>query len=117
MNFPAQPIIEKPDVEVATSNSTLAEVIPLCSFNGTPAQYYIGYASIAKSELPRIVGAVSSEMVEKAIVNLLGKGTEAMPWPVVLDLHKKLLYHSFDAHTNEMSAIMGWKAFIAGELK
>tara|TARA_R110002033_G_scaffold43050_2_gene84489 strand:+ start:1079 stop:1438 length:360 start_codon:yes stop_codon:yes gene_type:complete len=113
MNRYKAPYIEKSDLEVATVTSGLKKEVPLCSFNGKFAQYYIGYAGSTTNKRSKIVGAVSAEMVEKAIFNLLGKGPEDMPWPVVLDLQKDIIYHTFHAHSEEISAIMGWNKFVA----
>ncbi|MEH6682832.1 MAG: hypothetical protein V7724_19985 [Sediminicola sp.] len=83
--------------------------IPKCSFLGIPANYYIGFADKDGIDNVRIVGAVCAQMVEKGLVNLLGKGSGELNWPVVLDLNKKVCYHSFEAHVMDISAVMGWK--------
>lgn len=80
-----------------------------CSFSGKPADYYIGLSKNTKGESVRIVGSVSSEMVEIAINKLLGQGFGEIKWPVILDLNKELIYHSYDAHNKGLSAIFGWK--------
>jgi hypothetical protein len=95
-----------------TSLGAVTEV-PKCSFLGIPADYYIGFAEKNEIINVRIVGAVCAQMVEKAIVNLLGQGSGEMRWPVILDLEKKMCYHSYEAHKKEISAIMGWKDHLA----
>ncbi len=80
-----------------------------CSFSGKPADYYIGLSKNTKGESVKIVGSVSSEMVEIAINKLLGQGFGEIKWPVILDLNKELVYHSYDAHNKGLSAIFGWK--------
>jgi hypothetical protein len=84
-----------------------------CSFSGKPADYYIGLSSKtkAKAESIKVVGSVCSEMVEMAINKLLIQGLGGSQWPVVLDLDKKLLYHTYDADKQGLSAILGWKEY------
>lgn len=84
-----------------------------CSFTGKPADYYIGLSSKTKAKTGsiRIVGSVCSEMVEMAINKLLSQGLGGSQWPVVLDLDKKLLYHTYDADKQGFSAILGWKEY------
>ncbi|MCK5440569.1 MAG: hypothetical protein KAJ23_01635 [Maribacter sp.] len=84
-----------------------------CSFSGKPADYHIGLSSKtkAKAESIRIVGSVCSEMVEIAINKLLSQELSGSQWPVVLDLDKKLLYHTYDADEQGLSAILGWKEY------
>lgn len=84
-----------------------------CSFSGSSADFYIGLSGISGSNSIRIVGAVCEEMVETGINKLLGKGFEEIKWPVVLDLKKKLLFHSHDAYQEGTSAILGWKAYLS----
>jgi hypothetical protein len=57
----------------------------------------------------RIMGAVTHNMVETGINKLLGQGWDDIKWPVVLDMQKKLLYHSYEAHQKGASAILGWQ--------
>ena len=83
-----------------------------CAFSGSTADYYIGLSgkqSIDKNV--RIVGAVSSDLVETAINKLLGQGSDGFKWPVVLDLKKNILFHSHEAHQNGTSAILGWQEY------
>ena len=61
----------------------------------------------------RIMGAVSNEMVETGINKLLGQGWDDIKWPVVLNMHKKVLYHSYEAHKKGASAILGWQEFFS----
>ncbi len=84
-----------------------------CAFSGKPANYYIGLSgkTKTKAESIRIVGSVCSEMVEMAINKLLSQGLCGSQWPVVLDLDKKLLYHTYDADKQGLSAILGWKEY------
>jgi hypothetical protein len=82
---------------------------PICSFSGKPAEFYIGLAGSNMGDEVRIIGAISSEYVETAIVNVLGQGVDQIQWPVILDLNKAILYHSYEAHLQNSSAIMGWK--------
>jgi len=83
--------------------------VPVCSFSGKPAEYYIGLSGMDNSEEVRILGAISAEFVETAIVNVLGQGVDDIHWPVILDLKKEIYYHSYQAHSRGLSAIMGWK--------
>lgn len=84
-----------------------------CSFSGNRADFYIGLSGVSGSQSTRIVGAVCEEMVETGINKLLGKGWDEIKWPVILDLKKKLLFHSHDAHIEGTSAVLGWKAFLS----
>jgi len=86
---------------------------PKCSFSGNQAQFYIGLSSSKKNERVRIMGAVSNEMVETAIIKLLGQGWDDVTWPVVLDLKKKVLYHSHEAYKKGTSAIIGWQEYFS----
>ena len=83
------------------------------SFSGNRADFYIGLSGVNGGKSIRIAGAVCEEMVETGINKLLGKGIDGIKWPVVLDLKKKLLFHSYDAHQNGTSAILGWKAYLS----
>lgn len=93
------------DIQVSTT--------PKCSFSGNQADFYIGLSSSNKKENLRIMGAVSNEMVETAIIKLLGQGWDDITWPVVLDLKKKILYHSYEAHKKGTSAIFGWQEYFS----
>ncbi len=85
-----------------------------CSFSGSTADFYIGLSGIANNNSKvRIVGAVRSDLVETAINKLLGQGSDGIKWPVVLDMKKKILFHSHEAHQNGTSAILGWKAYFS----
>jgi len=86
---------------------------PKCSFLGVSADYYIGLSSTTIDGDIQIMGAVSSEMVETGILKLLGQGWNDITWPVVLDLRKKVLYHSYEAHKNGSSAIIGWQEYFS----
>lgn len=86
---------------------------PKCSFSGNQADFYIGLSSPNKKENVRIMGAVSKEMVETAIIKLLGQGWDDITWPVVLDLKKKVLYHSYKANKKGISAIIGWQEYFS----
>ncbi len=96
-------------VEKLEEVPSLSLDIPLCSFSGKAAEYYIGLSGMDSSEEVRILGAISSEFVETAIVNVLGQGVDEIQWPVILDLKKEIYYHSYQAHARGLSAIMGWK--------
>ena len=84
---------------------------PKCSFSGKPAKFYIGLGGSNLSDEIRIIGAISLEYVETAIVNVMGQGVDDIQWPVILDLNKEIYYHSYHAHINGYSAIIGWKNF------
>jgi len=85
-----------------------------CSFSGSAADFYIGLSGVNKNNSNiRIVGAVRSDMVETAINKLLGQGSHERKWPVVLDLKKKILFHSHEAYLDGTSAIHGWKAYFS----
>ncbi len=97
--------IDLSDIKITT--------IPKCSFSGSKADYYIGLSSKSSDDSVRIMGAVSKEMVETGINKLLGQGWDDIKWPVVLNMHKKVLYHSYEAHKKGVSAIMGWQEFFS----
>lgn len=99
------PIIDLSDIQIITS--------PKCSFSGNKADYYIGLSSAVTDDEVRIMGAVSNKMVETGINKLLGQGWDDIKWPVVLNMHKKVLYHSYEAHKNGASAILGWQEFFS----
>ena len=83
-----------------------------CSFSGSAADFYIGLSGKnVKNNNVRIVGAVRSDLVETAINKLLGQGSDEIKWPVVLDLKKKVLFHSHEAYQNGISAILGWQNY------
>ncbi len=84
-----------------------------CSFSGKRADFYIGLSGISGGKSIRIVGAVCEDMVETGINKLLGKGWDEIKWPVVLDLKKRMLFHSHDAHKEGTSAVLGWRAFVS----
>lgn len=85
-----------------------------CSFSGSTADFYIGLSGINNNNSNvRIVGAVRSDLVETAINKLLGQGSDEITWPVVLDLKKKILFHSHEAYQNGTSAILGWQAYFS----
>lgn len=85
---------------------------PVCSFSGKPAEFYIGLSGPGYNEGVRLLGAISSEFVERAIVNVLGKGVGEIQWPVILDLSKRIYYHSYYAYTKGLSATMGWNELL-----
>lgn len=84
-----------------------------CSFSGSRADFYIGLSGVSGGKSIRIVGAVCEDMVVTGINKLLGKGLDGIKWPVILDLKKKVLFHSHDAHIQGTSAVLGWKAFLS----
>lgn len=86
--------------------------IPLCSFSNKSADYYIGLSGPGYNDEIRIMGAICSEFAETALVNIMGQGVEHIQWPVILNLNKEILYHSYQAHTNQLSAIIGWNEFL-----
>ncbi|MCK0136083.1 hypothetical protein [Arenibacter sp. S6351L] len=90
---------------------------PICSFSGKSAEFYIGLAGSNLGDGVRVIGAISTEYVETAIVNVMGQGVDEIQWPVILDLNKNILYHSYEAHLQDSSAIMGWKKLIKFETK
>ena len=100
-----EPTLNLSDIEISTG--------PKCSFTGRYADFYIGLASIASDTNVHIMGAVSKEMVETGINKLLGQGWDDIKWPVVLDMRKKVVYHSYDAYKKGASAILGWQALQA----
>lgn len=87
--------------------------VPKCSFSGNKADYYIGLSSMSPDDSVRIMGAVTNDMVETGINKLLGQGWDDIKWPVVLNMHKKVLYHSYEAHKKGASAILGWQEFFS----
>jgi hypothetical protein len=87
--------------------------VPKCSFSGNKADYYIGLSSMSSDDSVRIMGAVSNKMVETGINKLLGQGWDDIKWPVVLNMHKKVLYHSYEAHKKGASAILGWQEYFS----
>jgi len=85
-----------------------------CSFSGSTADFYIGLSGINSSNSNvRIVGAVRSDLVETAINKLLGQGSDEIKWPVVLDMKKKILFHSHEAYEKGTSAIFGWQEYFS----
>lgn len=100
-----RPTIDLSDIKIRT--------VPKCSFSGNKADYYIGLSSKSSDDRVRIMGAVSKAMVETGINKLLGQGWDDIKWPVVLDMHKRVLYHSYDAHKRGDSAILGWQTYLA----
>ncbi len=97
--------IDLSDIQISKS--------PKCSFSGNKADYYIGLSSSVSENDVRIMGAVSNKMVETGINKLLGQGWDDIKWPVVLNMHKKVLYHSYEAHKKGASAILGWQEYFS----
>lgn len=91
---------------------SIATESPICSFSGKQADFYIGLSGSGNKDEIRVIGAICCEFVETAIVNVMGKGIDDIQWPVILDLNKKICYHSYQAHTKGLSAIIGWKQFL-----
>lgn len=91
--------------------------IPICSFSGKPADYYIGLSGPGHYDEIRLLGPICSKFVETAIVNVLGQGVDNIQWPVILDLKKNIYYHSHDAHLKGLSPIMGWKNRVISKTK
>lgn len=85
--------------------------VPKCVFLGIKADFYIGLMGNGPDAVVGNVDAICAAVVEKAIINLLGKGMGDITWPVILDLNKNLLYHTYEAHENGMSATQGWLAY------
>ena len=100
-----QTIIDLSDLQIRT--------FPKCSFSGAKADYYIGLSNKNGNDSIRIMGAVTEVLVETGINKLLGQGWDDITWPVVLDLNKELLYHSYHAYQNGNSAIIGWQDFLS----
>tara|TARA_R110002167_G_scaffold360062_3_gene577482 strand:+ start:10048 stop:10404 length:357 start_codon:yes stop_codon:yes gene_type:complete len=95
-------------VEISVRKET---EMPICSFSGKPADYYIGLAGPGYQDQVRLIGAIGIKFVETAIMNILGQGVDEVQWPVILDLNKRILYHSYAAHLKGLSPVMGWKRF------
>ncbi len=104
-------------LKAAPSDIDLSDIkinrIPKCSFSGDKAEYYIGLSSMSSDNDVHIMGAVSIPMVETGINKLLGQGWDDIKWPVVLNMHKKILYHSYEAHKKGASAILGWQEYFS----
>lgn len=100
-----RPTIDLSDIKI--------DAVPKCSFSGNKADYYIGLSSKSSDASVRIMGAVTTEMVETGINKLLGQGWDDIKWPVVLDMQKNIRYHSYEAHKNGASAILGWQEYFS----
>ncbi len=97
-----------------TKKTTVSPKPQKCSFSGSTADFYVGLSGINDCNANvRIVGAVRSDLVETAINRLLGKGSDDIKWPVVLDMKKKILFHSHEAYQKGTSAVLGWKAYFS----
>ncbi|MBD3661642.1 MAG: hypothetical protein HUJ11_05605 [Arenibacter algicola] len=97
---------------IVENSAHVVSEIPTCSFSGEPADYYIGLSGQGYHDEIRVIGAICSKFVETAILNILGQGVDEVKWPVILDLKKEIYYHSYPAHLNGLSPIIGWKSFI-----
>lgn len=85
-----------------------------CSFSGSVADFYVGLSDIGSTNTTvRILGAVRSDLVETAINKLLGKGSDEIKWPVVLDMKKNILFHSHEAYQKGDSAVFGWQEYFS----
>lgn len=104
----SQKVIDIADIQLSTK--------PKCSFSGLEADFYIGLSNNTAESTFQIMGAVCQDMVITAINKLLGQGWDDVQWPIVLDMNKKLLYHSFEAHENGSSAVFGWQQYQAQNL-
>jgi len=109
----ANTILPKKRIKATDLSDFQVNALPKCSFSGNQADFYIGLSSSNNNENVRIMGAVSNEMVETAIIKLLGQGWDDITWPVVLDLRKKILYHSYEAYKKGTSAIIGWQEYFS----
>jgi hypothetical protein len=101
----AQKVIDLSDIQLSTK--------PKCSFSGLEADFYIGLSNSSPDGKLQIMGAVCQDMVVTGINKLLGQGWDDVQWPVVLDMNKNLLYHSFEANENGSSAVFGWQQYQA----
>ena len=101
--------------ENGTEHVLERETAITCSFSGRTAHFYVGLANENASDDFQAAGAVCETYVEKALNNLLGQGTGNASWPVVMDLNKKIIYHSYDAHQDGISAILGWKRYLGAK--
>lgn len=99
-------------IKKSTESTIVSPKPQKCSFSGSTADYYIGLSGMNNTNSNvRIVGAVRSDLVETAINKLMGQGSDEITWPVVLDLKKKILFHSHEAYQNGTSAIFGWQEY------
>ena len=98
--------------EKSTEKTNISPKPQKCSFSGSAADFYVGLSGMNTSNSKvRIVGAVRSDLVETAINKLLGQGSDGIKWPVVLDLKKRILFHSHEAYQKGTSAVLGWKEY------
>lgn len=97
------------NINDGTTNTPLINELPKCSFSGNPADFYIGLSGKSEEDEVRIIGAISAQFVETAILKVMGQGVNDIHWPVILDLNKNMVYHSYQAHTKGLSAVLGWK--------
>lgn len=104
------------DIENRNNMNHTTNETPVCCFSGKPAQYYIGLSGEKELDEIRILGAISENCVETAILNVFGQGVADIRWPVILNLNGEVYYHSFQAHSKGFSAVMGWKELLANKL-
>ncbi|GGW48711.1 hypothetical protein [Arenibacter certesii] len=97
------------NINDGSTTTPLISELPSCSFSGNPADFYIGLSGKLEGDQVRIVGAISAQFVETAILKVMGQGVNDIHWPVILDLNNHIVYHSYQAHTKGLSAVLGWK--------
>lgn len=81
----------------------------VCVLTGKKADFYIGVAKANKYVPEKIIGAVVENKVSEAIHTIMGQAFGTIYRVVVLDLKKNLIYHSFDADQEKLSARLGWE--------
>ncbi|MGB5553849.1 MAG: hypothetical protein WBM83_04260 [Flavobacteriaceae bacterium] len=103
------PLLKKNSEKIIDLSDIQINTMPKCSFSGNTADFYIGLSARSGKDTIRIMGAVARDQVETGINKLLGQGWDDIKWPVVLDMGKQLVYHSYDAYLKGASAILGWQ--------
>lgn len=83
-----------------------------CAFTGKNADYQICVTAYNKRKANQVIGFVCAEKVEHAINYLTSQVFGTPLWPTVHDLSGNLIYHSYDADKNGLSAVVGWNEYL-----
>ena len=83
-----------------------------CDYTGKKADYQICVTLYNKKKPHQVIGFVCAEKVEKAINHITKQVFGTPLWSTVHDLSGKLLYHSYDADRQGLSAPVGWEEYL-----
>ena len=80
-----------------------------CDLCARDAAFQVGAARHDKRKVNQIVSSVCEKHVTKALEYVAKQCFGTQLWACVLDMDRKLLYHSYDADQRGHSAVLGWE--------